>query len=324
MQIAHQTTSDVTQLSRLPTAEAQSKLSPERLLNSATAGVIVERVGQLRNGLRSEGRQFAREVGDYINRKFEGIATVFLYEETFGTKDRIHWLIHMRSLTDYEALVRMGTNDDEFRSIISGNQVPAEKGGGGWDKMFLDASLHETVLLPQFWGMYGTAAAKQAEVPEVTGDDFLGVPPAHRQCSLPLSAVLHSGNSGIVLHRSAQVRYEFRSEARQFAREISNSINERQKGEVTVFVYEEAFGHADRIHWLIHLKSMASFYAMLKMHAVNEEERHLYVRETISADRGGGNWSRMIVDGSMVDCALTPQHWGMYATQTRNRESGLE
>lgn len=300
----------------LPPAQSQTDIRPEKLLNSATAGVLVERVGQLRSGLRSEGRQFARQLSEYINRKYEGIATVFLYEETFGTKDRIHWLIQMRSLTDYETMVRMGTNDEEYRNIITRTEVPAEKGGGGWDRMFLDGSLHETVMLPQFAGMYGTAAK---ELPDIEGlksnQLLLGVPPARDQTSLPMSDIVHSGNAGIVLHRTAQLRYEFRSEGRQFAREIAKSINERQRGEVTVFLYEEAFGHADRIHWLIHLKSMASFYAMLKMHATNEEERNMYFRETIPAERGGGNWSRMIVDGSMVDCALTPQHWGMYATQ---------
>jgi hypothetical protein len=317
MTITMQNDSNGSHLGGLPTAHAQTDIRPEKLLNSATAGVIVERVGQLKNGLRSEGRQFARVVADYINRKCEGIATVFLYEETFGTKDRIHWLIQMRSLLDYEAMVRMGTEDEQYRKLITDIQVPPEKGGGGWDKMFLDGSLHETVMLPQFSGMYGTRTKELPKLDALRSDrPLLGVPPAREQTALDMSEIIHSGNAGIVLHRTAQLRYEFRSEGREFAREIAKSINERQRGEVTVFLYEEAFGNADRIHWLIHLKSMASFYAMLKMHAVNEEERNLYFKETISAERGGGNWSRMIIDGSMVDCALTPQHWGMYATRS--------
>lgn len=315
MTMTAQTDWNRSQQSGLPPAQAQTSVAPEKLLNSATAGVVVERVGQLKNGLRSEGRQFARQVAEHMNRKYQGIVSVFLYEETFGTKDRLHWLIHMRSLTDYETLVRMGTTDEEFRNIVMSNQIPAEKGGGGWDKMFVDGSLHETVMLPQFWGMYGTAG----QVPDIEGlkgdNPLLGVPPAREQSPLAMSDILHSGNCGLVLHRTAQLSYEFRSEGRKFAREVCRSINEKQQGEVTVFLYEEAFGSADRIHWLIHMKSIASFYSMLKMHAVDQDERNFYFRETIATERGGGNWSRMIIEGTMVDCALTPQHWGMYATQ---------
>ena len=55
------------------------------------------------------------------------------------------------------------------------------------------------------------------------------------------------------------------------------------------------------------------------MHVVDEDVRNLYFRERIPTERGGGNWSRMFVEGSMVDTALTPQHWGMYATQPVKR-----
>ena len=34
----------------------------------------------------------------------------------------------------------------------------------------------------------------------------------------------------------------------------------------------------------------------------------------VPAEKGGGTWARMFVPGSMADVALTPQHWGMYAT----------
>src|SRR5258708_6832322 len=139
----------------LPTAQDQTLVAPEQILHSANAGVIVERTGQIKNEFRSEGRKFARELAEYMNTSQVGVATVFLYEETFGTKDRIHWLIHARSLDHYETLVQMGTRDERFREIIMQNRIPEEKGGGGWDRMFLDGSLQEVVLIPQFWGMYG-------------------------------------------------------------------------------------------------------------------------------------------------------------------------
>ena len=48
----------------VPPAEQQTSLAVEQLLNSANAGVIVHRVGQIKNGFRSEGRQFARELAE--------------------------------------------------------------------------------------------------------------------------------------------------------------------------------------------------------------------------------------------------------------------
>ena len=38
------------------------------------------------------------------------------------------------------------------------------------------------------------------------------------------------------------------------------------------------------------------------------------LEQKVSAEKGGGTWARMFVPGSMADVALTPQHWGMYAT----------
>jgi hypothetical protein len=116
------------------------------------------------------------------------------------------------------------------------------------------------------------------------------------------------------MHRTAQLEYDFRSEGRMFAREVAESINENLPGEATVFVYEEAFGTADRLHWLIHLKSITSYYRLLELHVRNEKVRDLYFEEKIAPERGGGTWARMFVPGSMVDVALTPQHWGMYGT----------
>ena len=81
-----------------------------------------------------------------------------------------------------------------------------------------------------------------------------------------------------------------------------------------MFVYEEAFGCADRLHWLIHLKSITSYYRLLELHVRNEKVRDLYFEEKISPEKGGGTWAKMFVPGSMVDVALTPQHWGMYGT----------
>lgn len=298
-------------------AQHQTSVSPEALLTSANAGVIVERTAQLKNGFHSEGRKFARGLAEVINTKQQGVATVFVYEETFGTKDKLHFLIHLSSLQAYETLVQMGTRDDEYRDQLTQEQIDAQKGGGGWDKIFVDGSMHETVLLPQFWGMYGTKVdgdlEKQSQVYQQQGP-ITGLPGAREQVALPADQVLNSGTAGILLHRTAQLEYDFRSEGRTFAREVAESINENLPGEATVFVYEEAFGAADRLHWLIQLKSITTYYRLLELHVKNEKVRDLYFEEKIASEKGGGTWARMFVPGTMVDVALTPQHWGMYAT----------
>ncbi|MEM7160684.1 MAG: DUF6039 family protein [Myxococcota bacterium] len=302
-------------ISETPTAEQQTEVAPSDLLNSANCGVIVERVADIKSEMRSEGRTFARNLATYINETQKGIASVFVYEETFGKKDRIHWMIHMRSLRDYERMLTMGTHDEKYRNIFTQQVIPEHKGGGTWDRIFIDGSMRESVIMPQFWGMYGTAATLRDGRPSMFEEGLETVlPAAHHQCDLPQEKILHSGNCGAIIHRSAQLAYEFRSEGRQFAREALDAINEKG-GEVTGFLYEEAFGEADRIHWLLHMKSVSSYYWLIRMHAMEEKVRDIFFRDRIPAERGGGNWSRMFVPGSMVDVCLTPQHWGMYATK---------
>lgn len=78
---------------------------------------------------------------------------------------------------------------------------------------------------------------------------------------------------------------------------------------MSVFVYEGAFGPADHLHWLIHMRSMDSYFRLLEMHVRNEDVRDLYFRELISAEKGGGTWARMFLPGTLVDTAMTPQQW---------------
>jgi len=298
-------------------AQHQTAVPADQLITSANAGVIVERTAQLKNGFHSEGRAFARGLAEVINVKMQGVATVFVYEETFGTKDKLHFVIHLTGLDAYEAMVAMGSKDEQYRGQLSEEHVDEQKGGGGWDKIFVDGSMQETVLLPQFWGMYGTQAdgvkERDSAVFKQQGP-VTGLPGAREQVALPSDQVLHSGTAGLILHRTALLDYDFRSEGRTFAREVAESINTNLPGEATVFVYEEAFGHADRLHWLIHLKSITTYYRLLELHVKNEQVRQLYFDQKIPAERGGGTWARMFVPGTMVDVALTPQHWGMYAT----------
>ena len=305
----------------IPVAQQQTSLAPQEILHSANSGVVVERVGQLRAEFRSEGRQFARELSEYINTKYVGIATVFVYEETFGTEDRLHWLIHLESFDSYQKLLKMGSTDVGWRDVILRNRIPDERGGGSWERMFVDGSLQETVLIPQSFGMYGTADVKPDTVVAVDGDSverFL-VPTAAQQTTQPADELLHSGNCGILMHRTGELDYRFRAEARQFAAALAGSWNTSLAGHATILLYEEVFGMGDRIHWFIHLKSLSSYYNLMGLRArVDPAAREVFTKQWISADKGGGGWERLFVQSTLQDMALTPQHWGMYATRARD------
>jgi hypothetical protein len=302
----------------VPPAQHQTSLPPGDLLHSANAGVVVERVGQVRSEYRNEARMFVRELCEHVNTKQVGVATAFVYEETFGVEDRLHILIHLKSLDSYYPMIEMGDRDRAYRESVTKERVETATGGAAWDRLFVDGSMRETVMIPQFWGMYGTRVddkvEKQTQIYRTGGS--VAVPPAREQTTQTDDQVLHSANAGVVMHRSAQIRYNFRSEARQFGREVAESINTNLAGEASVFVYEEAFGAADRLHWLIHLKDLTVYQRLLEIHVRNEAVREIYFRDRIAPEKGGGTWARMFTEASMVDVAMTPHHWGMYATRS--------
>lgn len=304
----------------LPTAGEQTSLAGDALLHSGSAGVIVERVGQLRAEFRSEGRQFARELSEYLNTRYADIISVFVYEETFGTKDRLHWLMHIKSLHAYEDLIRMGTQDTGWRDIIMRRRVPEELGGGTWDRLFHDGALKETVLIPSAFGMMGTADSTPDSVTAgADGAATFVVPTARMQTDVPIEKQLNSVNCGILMHRTGDLRYEFRAEGRAFARALCESWNRVLAGHATIYLYEEAFGQSDRIHHFIHLKSLSSYYTLMGVRAMSDPAtREVFTRQWIPDEKGGGGWERMFVQGSLTDLALTPQHWGMYATKSES------
>src|SRR5205823_11608081 len=136
----------------VPPARHQAELPPDELLHSGNAGVVVQKVGQLRSEYRNEGRMFAREMAKHVNGRQRGNASAFVYEETFGVEDRVHFLIHLRSLDTYYAMVEMGDQDRAYRASVSQERVQTEGGAGAWDRLFVDGSLRSIVLLPRSWG----------------------------------------------------------------------------------------------------------------------------------------------------------------------------
>jgi hypothetical protein len=288
------------------TAQQQATVPAGKLMHSANAGAVVDRAAQLRHEHRSAAHRFALEYAGHINAHYSDSVSVLVYEEAFGTRNRLHWLLHLRSLADYEMLRELPDQDGELRDLLKRHAVGGQA-DGGWDAMFVDGSITETALIPQAWGMYGTSEALPEDVAGDQDGEAFVVPPAHHQTNLPLEKILHSANSGLIIHRTAQPRYKFRAEARMFAREVAESINSRQVGSTTTYLYEEAFGPADRIHWLIHMRSASSYYPLIDMHVqMDDEVRDIYLRERIPAEKGGGTWNRIFVEDSMRDVAFAP------------------
>ncbi|MFB6888402.1 DUF6039 family protein [Kitasatospora sp. NPDC056327] len=246
-----------------PASHQAEPAAPESLLHSGNSGAMVRKSGQLRSEFRNEGRMFAREVAKHVNSQQAGRASAFVYEESFGYEDRIHFLIHLDALDVYYDLVEMGDRDRAFRESIAKERVGEDTGGGAWDRLFVDGSVHSTVLLP--WT--GQAGPQ-----------------------------LNSASAGIVLLRSARIGHGFAAEGRELAREIADTVNERYAGEAAVTLFDEAFGDAERVHWAIGLKDL-TVYGRLR------------------ADLAAQGRPGTFVDGSVRETALTPHHWGLYATR---------
>jgi len=272
------------------TAVAEESAGP---LNSAACSVVVRRGAQPLPGTREEARQLLRKLADHVNSGAVGQASALCYEEAFGTRERLHLLLHLESIASYDAVT----------------QLAEEQIGDGWNRLFQPGSVQDVVLMPQFWGMYGARAdgtkEKQSTVYRGSGSP-VALPGARHQTDQADDELLHSANSGVVMHRYGQMVYDLRSEARAFGREVAESINDKLPGECSVYVYEEAFGSADRLHWLIHLKDMTTYMRLLALHVRDEEVRDIYFRQRIAAEKGGGTWARMFVEGSMTDIALVP------------------
>ncbi|MER7165755.1 DUF6039 family protein [Micromonospora sp. NPDC000207] len=130
---------------------------------------------------------------------------------------------------------------------------------------------------------------------------------ALHQSALPLERVLHSMNSGFILHRVGQLAYEFSAEGRRFSVDLLRYINESQEGVATSFAFEETFGRRDRMHWFIHLKSPNDYGILLNMVDHDLEFRRISDEDRLPT-KGGGNWDRMFVHRSLHEDVLIPQH----------------
>ena len=136
-------------------------------------------------------------------------------------------------------------------------------------------------------------------------------PTAQQQTAVPPEQLLHSGNATVVVERIAQIRSGFGTTAREALREACEYVNMKLVGRASAFVYEEAFGVRDRVHWYIHMRTLADYYVLMGLDARTDPDapRASYIQDWIPPDKGGGSWERMLIQGSVRDVGLTPVSW---------------
>lgn len=277
----------------------QTSLAREQLLHSGNAGMIVYRVGQLEYEFAREGRGFSVDLLKYVNENQVGVATTFAYEEVFGTRDRMHWLIHMRSPNEYGKLLEMVDHDEEFQDISIVDRLP-ERGHGNWERMFVPGSFQERILVPQ----HGLHLNHDEETDDQESSNF--APSARNQSTQPFDQQVDSANAGAIVVREADVKYEYRKEGRLFGFDWQEHVNRELAGRVTVLLYEETFGRQDHIYWLIHLRSLEDWGALAELERTERIQKEIYAKPRLHATKGGGTWDQLFVPTSIRDTLLMP------------------
>lgn len=277
-------------------AQQQTSIPQEKLLNSSNCGLIIHRVGQFNYEFAEEGRGFSVDLLNYINENQLGVATTFCYEEVFGVRDRMHWFIHMKSIDAYKKLLHMVDHDEKFQDISLVDRLP-EKGHGNWERIFIEASMRERILVPQ----HGVNQLHRDE------DDELFAPSARNQTLQPPGQQLHSGNAGAIIMRAGNVKYEFREEGRLFWWDWQEAVNMALGSVATCFLYEETFGQQDRVHCLIHLRDLSDYKTLVELDRSPEFRTRIYGKQRVHESKGGGTWETLFVPGTITDTLLIPQ-----------------
>ncbi|MEU8891955.1 DUF6039 family protein [Streptomyces sp. NPDC048442] len=296
----------------------QTSVPEEQLLNSANAGFLIHRVGQLKYEFRDEGLDFSSELVELINSKQAGRISIFHFEELFGTHNRLHWLLHLKRPDDYARMLDMVDHSDTWRDVSQRNRLP-RKGGGNWERMFVEGSMSETIICPQH-GLSAHDDAPHDDAPheeahhdahhgeghEHSGDTFQ--PAALHQTTLPPERLLHSVNSALTVHRTFRVPYALREEARVFAFEWCGYVNQALEGRLTAFLYEEMWGHQDTLHLLLHATSLDSYHRLLELERTDGGLRALRDSQRLPEHSGGAVWHSTLIEGSQRDTLWVPVH----------------
>ena len=281
----------------------QTSLKPDQALHSGNAGLIIYRVGQLEYEFAEEGRGYSVDLLRYLNDNQVGVATTFAYEEVFGVRDRMHWLIHMRSPNEYSKLLHMVDHDQDFQDISIVDRLP-EKGHGNWERMFVRGSLQERILAPQH-GLHLNHDDEDEEF-EDEGEAQNFVTSARHQTSQPFDVQINSATAGAIVMRTADVKYEYRKEGRLFGFDWQEYVNRELAGRATVLLYEETFGVQDHIYWLIHLRDLDDYKALAELDRSAAMREQIFAKQRLHETKGGGTWEQLFVPTSIRDTLLLP------------------
>jgi len=275
------------------------------LPDSGNAGFIVHRMGQVRHEFSAEGLRFAREMSGYLTRKLAASISVMSFRELFGQVDRVHWIQHMRNPSDYAVLVDMSDHDSGFKDIYERDRLAEQNAGtGNWERIFVESTYAEHVMVPQHGlGERGENAAPHDGKDHRPPGYF--AEPAYLQTTQPRATQLTTANAGVVIERTAHCKYAYREEGRWFAEDWATSVNELMAGRATVYCYEQTFGRQDRIHWLIHLRSLSDHAELASLARDHESHRQVLQARRIPMAKGGGGWGSTFVDGSIHDIVMT-------------------
>lgn len=64
----------------------------------------------------------------------------------------MHCLIHLRSLEDHRLVQEVDRSEAMEKEVYDVERVPEAKGGGKWDRLFMPASINDTVMVPHLAG----------------------------------------------------------------------------------------------------------------------------------------------------------------------------
>jgi hypothetical protein len=266
------------------------------IIHSLSAGLIIHRVGQVHYGFAHEARSFARDLQRYMNAQLKSDATTFVYEEVLGQYGRMHWLVHMKTPSDYGQILQMVDHDKAFQEIYQDDRLP-ERGGGNWERMFVQSSFRENVMVPQH------GFAKEA-IDELELGRF--VPPARHQIPDAGAPLLDSGTAGAIVLRTVQANYESRDLARYFLYEWQTYINKAAPEVITAALFEEIWGTQDKLHVMLHLRSLDDYQRLCQIETQDVGLKELMAKPRLTIGGKPVGWGGLFQDSTMVDAVLLP------------------
>ncbi|MCV7163071.1 DUF6039 family protein [Mycobacterium stomatepiae] len=266
--------------------------------NSLNSSMIVHRVGTANPDFVDEALVFGQQIADRMNSVLGTAANTTVYRD-LGSASKIHWLVHLYSPADYGKLISMADHDEELRHVYEGNRLP-ERGGGNWERIFVQSSFRELVIVPQ----HGLLDSQ--DHPGL-GEDLFAVPAIFQMPEV--ASTWSSTNAPMILHRRIQGLYASRDLARLYLQQWQGAVNRTLPGEITVAQYEEVWGHQDRLHLLIHASGRNALQRLKDLEDSPSGE-FAGVISRLRVKRAGQmfDWRGLFEDGTQTDTILE-RYW---------------